>query len=513
MRLAIGIGIIVMIGLIYVLKSPTLTRLTQTLGNTAPAQSKPSQTVRLRDGDTYTLHVQEVTRTIGNASFPMLAYNGSIPGPAIHVKQGSSITLVLKNESRYETLLHSHGLRLQNASEGTSLTQKPIKPGESYRYTLTFPDPGIYWYHPHVREDLQQDLGMYGAVVVEPTTSDYWESTSHEQVLFVDDLYIENGAIPKSDDHATHVMMGTYGNTMLVNGETSPRLTATTGSVWRYYIVNSANARPFRLTIDRARMKYVGSDGGASEHEEMIDHIILGPSERAVIDVVYDTPGTYTLANNTPEGTTSLATITVGEGAADQAALDRYNKLTDNTSVIKSIDPYREEFQRPPDKSIAFSLEMRGMGGVGGHMMMHGSSSDGIEWEDGMTMMNENTTPETMRWVITDTETKKENMEIDWRFKTGELVAIHMTNSNASVHPMQHPIHFHGNRFLITAINGEQNPNLVWKDTALVPAGSTMDILLEVSNPGEWLAHCHIAEHMEAGMMLHYVVSGPSTVQ
>ncbi len=513
MRLIVGVGIVVVIALIYVVRSPWLTQLTQKFGATPPAQSQATKTVRLNDGDTYTLRVREVTHTVGDQSFRMLAYNDSIPGPAIRVKQGSSITLTLKNDSRYETLLHSHGLRLQNKSDGTHLTQNPIQPGESYTYTLTFPDPGIYWYHPHVREDLQQDLGLYGAVVVEPKNADYWEPAAHEEVLFVDDVLIENGTIPKSKEHATHTMMGTYGNTMLTNGNTQATLSATTGSVWRYYIVNSANARPFRLTIDGARIKYVGSDGGAAEREIMTDSVILGPSERAIIDVVYDTPGTYTLANNTPVGVTPLATISVTKGPTDQAALDRYNQPTDNPYAIRSIDPYREEFQRQPDKSIAFSLQMKGMGGMGGHMMMHGSSSEGIEWEDGMSMMNENTTPETMRWIITDTETKKENMEIDWRFKTGDLVAIRMTNSNASVHPMQHPIHFHGNRFLITKINDEPNTNLVWKDTALVPAGTTMDILLEVSNPGNWMAHCHIAEHLEAGMMMHYRVDGSSTVE
>jgi FtsP/CotA-like multicopper oxidase with cupredoxin domain len=68
-------------------------------------------------------------------------------------------------------------------------------------------------------------------------------------------------------------------------------------------------------------------------------------------------------------------------------------------------------------------------------------------------------------------------------------------------------MHLHGQRFVVLAVNGVPNENLVWKDTVLVPAGSTVDILLEASNPGSWMLHCHIAEHLSAGMMTHFTVN------
>lgn len=152
------------------------------------------------------------------------------------------------------------------------------------------------------------------------------------------------------------------------------------------------------------------------------------------------------------------------------------------------------------------------MGGMG-HMMMGASTEDGIEWEDDMEMMNQASTPKSTHWLIRDEQTRQTNMDIDWKFKTGDLVKIRITNSNSSVHPMQHPIHFHGNRFLVAAIDGVPTKNLVWKDTVMVPAGRVVDVLLEITNPGDWMAHCHIAEHLESGMMLHYQVSGISTVK
>jgi FtsP/CotA-like multicopper oxidase with cupredoxin domain len=107
---------------------------------------------------------------------------------------------------------------------------------------------------------------------------------------------------------------------------------------------------------------------------------------------------------------------------------------------------------------------------------------------------------------LRDEATGKENMDIDWKFTKGELVKIRIINDNDSMHPMQHPIHFHGNRFAVLATNSVPNDNMVWKDTTLLRTGDTVDILLEASNVGKWLGHCHIAEHMHSGMMLSYSV-------
>ncbi len=85
---------------------------------------------------------------------------------------------------------------------------------------------------------------------------------------------------------------------------------------------------------------------------------------------------------------------------------------------------------------------------------------------------------------------------------------MRLINDRRSLHAMQHPIHIHGQRFLILEQDGVENDNLVWKDTILLPVGSTADILLELSNPGRWMIHCHIAEHLEAGMKMVFEVRG-----
>jgi FtsP/CotA-like multicopper oxidase with cupredoxin domain len=125
-----------------------------------------------------------------------------------------------------------------------------------------------------------------------------------------------------------------------------------------------------------------------------------------------------------------------------------------------------------------------------------------------MVELNRKTTPANMRWLIVDRETGAENAAIDWQFHVGDQVKIRLVNEMESDHPMHHPFHIHGaGRFLVLSRDGLVEPNLVWKDTVLVRTGETVDILLDVSEPGLWMAHCHIAEHHESGMMFSFTVA------
>lgn len=152
-------------------------------------------------------------------------------------------------------------------------------------------------------------------------------------------------------------------------------------------------------------------------------------------------------------------------------------------------------------------MHMMGNGQTMSNSAMQMGEDDGpIEWEDTMSMMNQGSTAQTLKWKLIDSATKKENMDIGWQFKQGDKVKISIFNDPNSMHPMQHPIHFHGQRFLVLAKDGVKNDDLVWKDTVLIGKGETVDILLDVTNPGDWMMHCHIPEHMEAGMMSEFKV-------
>lgn len=508
--IALGIVAFLILGGLYV---------SQNFSSAPTAQF--SKVVELKDGDFYDLTASVVVKEINGVTHNMLAYNGSIPGPLLKIQQGAEVTINFKNDLGMNTLLHSHGVRMDNAFDGSQTSQEELKPGETFSYKLKFPDVGVYWYHPHVREDYQQELGLYGNYLVEPADSNYWSPVNREIPLFLDDILIEESQINLSKEEADHALMGRFGNVMLVNGETDYSLAVNQGEVVRFYITNAANTRPFNFVIDGARMKLVGGDGGAYERDSWAPSILLAPSERAVVEVLFEKEGSRAIQNKTPERTDVLGSVLVNDKSIDISYASEFEVLKTHEKTVRSIDPFRSYFTKVPDKRIALTIDMMGMMGSGGHgahmmpdgtmmsnsgMMMGSVPKGGIEWEDDMGTMNAISTADTVQWHIVDQDTGKKDMDIDWVFKRDDSVKIRIENRSDSMHPMQHPIHFHGQRFLVVARDDAPQTNFVWKDTVLVRAGEKVDIILDTSNPGLWMAHCHIAEHLEAGMMMKFAV-------
>jgi FtsP/CotA-like multicopper oxidase with cupredoxin domain len=555
-------------------------------------EARPPELVELSDGDRFDLRIAPVAKRLGDATVRMLAYNGSIPGPTLKVREGSELIVDIENQGDMEATVHWHGLRLENRYDGTHETQTPIQVGERYSARVTFPDPGVYWYHPHIREDYGQEMGLYANVLVEPADPDYWPPAHREVPLTLDDILLDDGKVaPFSRAETTYAAMGRFGDVLLVNGETDLSLDAKLGEVVRFYLTNTANTRVFKVALPGARMKLVGGDSGHVEHEEFVDDVVLAPSERVVIDVLFDQAGDLELEHQTPERIYRLAGIHVDERRAEPSLDDRFGVLRTNTDMAAERERIAPYLDAEPDKTVAFLAEMdmeapAGDGPVvyacpmhpevvseeaghcpecgmkllaveapattyvcpmhpevvseapghcpecgmkllpaelvaeagGGHHEGHDhaheehghahATADGIEWEDDMVEVNRMTTPANMRWKIIDQETGAENAAIDWRFRVGDRIKIRLLNETAGDHPMHHPFHVHGaGRFLVLSRDGVTEPNLVWKDTVLVRAGETVDILLDVTNVGRWMAHCHIAEHHESGMMFSFEVT------
>jgi FtsP/CotA-like multicopper oxidase with cupredoxin domain len=201
-----------------------------------------------------------VAKRLGDTVVRMLGYNGSIPGPTLKVAQGSEIIVHVTNQGDLATTVHWHGLRLENKYDGVPHeTQAPIPVGGEFTYRIQFPDAGLYWYHPHIREDYTQELGLYGNLLVVPADPDYWPPVDRELVLTVDDLLVEEGRIaPFSPVETSYAAMGRFGNVFLVGGEPDPVLEAGAGEVVRLWLTNTANTRVFNLMVPGARLKLVG---------------------------------------------------------------------------------------------------------------------------------------------------------------------------------------------------------------------------------------------------------------
>jgi hypothetical protein len=249
--------------------------------------------IRLREGDRFDLRIEPVRKRLDDAELRMLGYNGSIPGPTLHVDQGSEIIVQVTNDGDVEATVHWHGLRLENRYDGVPHeTQSPIPIGGTFTYKVQFPDPGFYWYHPHIREDFGLEMGLYGTIIVEPADPSYWPAVDRHLSITLDDLLVEDGRIaPFRRSGPNYTAMGRFGNVMLINGETRFSGKAAVGEVVRLYLVNTANTRIFNFALRGARMKHVGGDSGRYERETFVDEVMLAPSERAVLDVMFDTSG------------------------------------------------------------------------------------------------------------------------------------------------------------------------------------------------------------------------------
>src|SRR5690606_30790811 len=111
------------------------------------------------------------------------------------------------------------------------------------------------------REDIQQDLGLYGNLMVQSDDPDWLGPRHREEVLMLDDILLgDDGLVPYGMEAANFAVMGRFGNVMLVNGEPTYSLDVRTGEVVRFHFTNASNTRTFNLSFDNARMKVVASD-------------------------------------------------------------------------------------------------------------------------------------------------------------------------------------------------------------------------------------------------------------
>jgi FtsP/CotA-like multicopper oxidase with cupredoxin domain len=385
------------------------------------------------------------------------AYNGAFPGPVLRARQGERLRVRLVNRLPQETTIHWHGIRLPNAMDGVPhLTQPPVPAGGEFLYEFDLPDAGTYWYHPHFGSPEQLGRGLYGALVVEERTPPAFD---RDLVWALSDLRLDREARVTADFNApfdaSHA--GRLGNTVLVNGRVPDAFALDAGERVRLRIVNAANARIFRLNFEGHAPRVIALDGHPVAPHALAGGLVLGPGMRADLQLeATGEPGRrYAVTDDFfPRRAYRLADLAYTERRAPPRLLPA-PQLPANPVAI-------------PDLARAERVKLVLGGGA-----MRPRQPQGL-------------------WSINGQAMRGHAHEPMFRLARGRSYVFEIENDTA----WHHPFHLHG-----VAFRALSEPHQPRRDTALIAPGARAELAFVADNPGDWMIHCHILEHQEAGMM------------
>lgn len=442
---------------------------------------------------TQSLVAKPTTLDLGGVMVDTWAYGDTAPGPLIRATAGDMLRITLDNQLPDDTTIHWHGIRLRNVADGVpGQTQDPIKPGASYTYEFTAPDPGTYFFHPHV--GVQLDRGLYAPLIIDdPAEPGRYDA---EWVVVLDDWIDGTGTTPDEVftkltggegagmDHGDMGDMGgmehgsggmamggkaPFGDAgdvdyphYLINGRVPAApdvLRAKPGQRVRIRIINAGSDTVFTVALGGHPMTVTATDGWAVE-PVTTDAFYIGMGERYDVEVTLG-DGVFPLVA-APFGKKGLARALVRTGAGRAPAAEiipaEMNGRVLLGTDLKPADSSRLDAKEPDDQQMLH---------LSGQMKPYAWGINGKPFGQNKPLS----------------------------LKQGSRTRLQMMNMTM----MTHPMHLHGHTFAL--------PNGLRKDTVLIPPMGSLNVDFDADNPGDWMAHCHNIYHGEAGMMiaLNYV--------
>ena len=450
------------------------------LALTAMAPAWPARASNVRD---YRLVAGAARVALVGAPHPETAtwsYDGQTPGRELRLRQGIRLRVTVENRLAEETTVHWHGLRVPNAMDGVPhLTQRPIAPGETYVYEFDAPDAGTYWYHPHMRGIEQVGRGLHGPLIVEEPEPLH---VDRDLTWVLDDWRLMADAQISDDFGNRHDIShnGRVGNTVTVNGHIVETVEVKAGERVRLRLINAANARIFGLEFSGHRPQIIAYDGQpVTPHDVPSGRIVLGPAMR--IDVIID-------MTNRPG---DRFTVT------DSFYKDLEYRLLD---LVYHDKPLRDRPLEAPIELAANTMPEPDLANAKTHDIAFGGGMMGAMR---MAMMDDRQVDirEMMRqgkaWAIKGVAATGHVMDPLLTLKRGRSYVLRLDNDTA----WHHPMHFHGHSFRVINRDGRPTPHQEWRDTVLMAPPERVDIAFVADNPGDWMFHCHILEHIVGGMM------------
>lgn len=474
----------------------------RTFGTPAPLNPTPGQRVVEKR-----LTAKPVTLDLGGPTVRTWAYGDTAPGPLIRANAGDLVRVHLDNQLPTDTTIHWHGIALRNVADGVpGLTQDPVGPASSYTYEFTAPDPGTYFYHPHV--GVQLDRGLYAPLIIddphEPgeydaewivVLDDWLDGTGRTPDDVLEELTgssgspmdgmngmngMDHGSMPMSPSSGTTGMPGRPGMPgmpgmamgpppfgdagdvvyphYLINGRvpTAPQtFAAKPGQRIRLRIINAAADTIFTVALGGHRMTVTHSDGFAVQPRQT-DAFYIGMGERydAIVTV---RDGVFPLVA-VPFGKKgqAMALVRTGTGAAPSADIEPREL---SGAVLMGSDLLPAPGARLPARTVDATTRLT----LSGQMRPYAWAMNGAPYGKNQ--------PLTVR--------------------EGQRLRIDVTNMTM----MSHPLHLHGHTFAL-ADSGLR------KDTVMLRPMETRAIELQADNLGDWMIHCHNIYHAEAGMMI-----------
>jgi len=509
-------------------------------------------------GTEFDLTVGDTPMGFGDAVRPTTSVNGSVPGPTLRWREGTTVTLRIHNRLSTSSSIHWHGLMLPFDMDGVPGISFPgIPAGQTFTYRFPIRQSGTYWYHGHTR--FQEQTGLYGAIIIEPrggepikadrdhviVLSD-WTDENPERIFAtlkqMSDFY--NFQLPTAQDFAKDaasmgvaaalakrrmwnrmrmnptdfgdVSGATY--TYLINGA-APAANwtglAKAGERVRLRLINGSSSTFFDVRIPGLRMTVVSADGQPVD-PVTVEEIRMGVAETYDVIVEPQDERAYTIfAQSMDRSGYARATLSPRPGMqAEVPAPDPKTWLTPADLGMRDMDgmqgmSMKDMESNDPSVDMRVMHPSRALDDPGPRLRNNGRRV--LTYADLHTVggsMDRRTAGReiqlhltgNMRRFIWGFDGKKFSQADPLHFDRGERLRIVLSNDTV----MAHPIHLHGMFGELEAANGEM---LVRKHTFTVQPGKQLSYLVTADNPGQWAYHCHLLYHMEAGMFREVVVA------
>ncbi len=398
-------------------------------------------------------------------------FNGTSPGPTLHVEQGDLVVVTLVNHLSFGVTIHWHGIDVPNSADGVAgVTQNAVEPGQSYVYRFFANDPGTYWYHSHQFSEAETDGGLYGTIIVAPA-----KPTFHADVDYSVALHEWNG----SNNQLVLALNNSIGT---LDEAARP------GQWVRLRIVNTsatASSNPQLVTLVGALFKVIALDGHDLNGPQWLNETPLPIGSAQRYDLLFQMPSTrpvalVTATDNAPPQYQSAPALVFGQGVVPSVLptiKSWFDLTTYGQSTRATITP-----QSHFDQTDTITLNNQ-VGNSLGRMGMTYTMNGKVFPDTGMIMVKE-----------------------------GQLVKIHFDNQS----DLYHPMHLHGHVFVILDRDGHPlTGSPVYLDTVLISPHTSYDVAFLANNPGIWMLHCHNLLHANWGMdmmVMYDNVSTPYTV-